>query len=1557
MTRAFPEHFQHRSWNGIRARAFPEREDAFQQLVGDVLREAAPGQAIIVPTAGPDGSIDAYLESPADLSYLFPGAGYPLIVECKDNDDGRDSVGTNITSAWSKVEQKLRQKAKEGWPDAYGPWKKARGYLYITSAVIPSVSVRSRLQNAIEKLFNDLRAEGRSAIEKVKIADWSDLRAFLDRYSRVADQWLGTKLSTLRGYHEHVASFEDFEKYLKTLKFVEPETTNPAHPDRLLELVDVRSQAWGGVLLTGAGGVGKTRTLLEVARRADASGWRVLFIVHAKPSVTLQDLTDVALQQRDSKILFVCDYLDQFTLDFDTFNRQLKHETRERNVRIGFLACARTARQTRRILGRAEYFDNPIVLDPGTMHAQQIIGAMVQQIAPTALAKLDERPICDWVGHRPTIALLLLQDLERKACAGRLTEQTLTSGKVGDLVDWLRRRLHEDELRVRESASPLLPELVDPEVVVASAVLAAAPASASLLRDAAMQVGRHLGAKGDMQRVVSVLRDLGWLCGDDILSPAHDTVTDCVLLDMLRSSSDGVRTDVLDAVLAPALPSLLELGDYAIVFGRIHATAEGFERLLGRALQIWFEEHARDIGESLITAEPRTAGSFFWDMQQCVPWFRALLRGQWDQIVVPWLKRHGMKLDAGFGLYTLLMRKEIPTERALQLLQTADEWLCAYGTLQEALPVLMALLDRADVPQPIHERTAASMWQWYEKHKNNPSAPGALAFILESTELSAELISKTANAVLEFCATGLPAAQLSMPLTLLCLRRDLGTQAQTQARKEAWRWLRLYRNDSDAGFVLNALCIDPTTTTDGSESAIDIALEWLEAYPLEVSSGLLLNTLSEKIEGVHDLAWNWFEHHRHQFWVSNILPLLIEDEHIAHERLLEATNAALEWVETYASYGQARPIIQQMFQRLDLDPALAGRVDEVGRVWLERNSEEPFAGVVIGILLGRYAARKEESTPLVRMAFEWLATHPDDEAAGFVSAVILLLSLAPPDALLELQSQSLRWIEVHGETAGAGMLIGAMLARRDQNPNPPMVVESMQNWLRIHGREVEAAFPIHQLLEVVALPADIDNLVMQHAIEWLEVNGSSREAWLVLPPVLRQLEKPAKVIQLAHQWLQRFGHRFESGHVLAGLLHAEYGAPTATVLTAALQWHEAYGTRTDALMMNVEIARLPSITIPQLEKIVSWLENHQYYLEAARIFRSLLNREIFVEESRKRIVSAALAWLSHHGSAPYSAFVIHFVLSQGLDEDLAEGLDFSSNWTRNCNDPNLQWIIHHGIAKALLEYPAGVTSHAELLRNAVNWLFANPTEPTSGEIAASMSVICANDHRDWRIQAEHIAIEWLGRNEDEPHAYRVLEIMLEQECSNNVSQLALQEIGTRWVLRHTVTMPRNFIVSIVLSLVDAIEPDDWGPPLLCGLALIGIHGVDIVCEHVWTYCQKFIANSETSAFFVQMLLKAAKELTSDHFELVYRFVVPLLFLAGSHQPLARFVRKVLGDSRIDEGMRQHLRESRQRLETAGFKVPPNVESMLDAGLSAESNSSMKPKRKNIRRSSKRSESA
>ena len=61
MQKVFPQQFDLRLMSGLRAKQFTKPEDAFQQLIGDALKEMAGALAHIAPTRGREGSIDAFV--------------------------------------------------------------------------------------------------------------------------------------------------------------------------------------------------------------------------------------------------------------------------------------------------------------------------------------------------------------------------------------------------------------------------------------------------------------------------------------------------------------------------------------------------------------------------------------------------------------------------------------------------------------------------------------------------------------------------------------------------------------------------------------------------------------------------------------------------------------------------------------------------------------------------------------------------------------------------------------------------------------------------------------------------------------------------------------------------------------------------------------------------------------------------------------------------------------------------------------------------------------------------------------------------------------------------------------------------------------------------------------------------------------------------------------------------------------------------------------------------------------------------------------------------------
>jgi hypothetical protein len=271
---------------GARPNQLQDPKNAFQLLVSDWALEV-DASAGAPPTAGRDGSIDQWLEHDRVSSPLLRNAQFPVIVECKWHDEDSSNLTANVLKRWGEVEGKLRKQAAAGWPDLYRPWKRTRGYLYCVAGGLPHQSARDDLKNKIKKFFQNLPADQRPPIEWVEVADWQNLRAEFDRYARLRDAWLGTGSDVVQDQATFEAGLIGFRSYLKSenLRFVEPSANSAQHPDRLLDRLE-RSANDRGVLLVGAGGVGKTRASVEIAHRAVERGWRVLHVIAKRGDAT-----------------------------------------------------------------------------------------------------------------------------------------------------------------------------------------------------------------------------------------------------------------------------------------------------------------------------------------------------------------------------------------------------------------------------------------------------------------------------------------------------------------------------------------------------------------------------------------------------------------------------------------------------------------------------------------------------------------------------------------------------------------------------------------------------------------------------------------------------------------------------------------------------------------------------------------------------------------------------------------------------------------------------------------------------------------------------------------------------------------------------------------------------------------------------------------------------------------------------------------------------------------------------------------------------------------------
>ncbi|MBM7113363.1 hypothetical protein [Archangium primigenium] len=1034
MALPFPNSFRPETWKGPRSQQFPKREDAFQQLVGDVLREALPGGAFPVRTSGPDGSIDAFIAQDASLAPLFQHLPGPVIVECKDNDDTLPQVQKNVLGAWTKVKAKLAEQADKGWPDRFAPWREARGYLFLTSAVFPDTEARRQLERTLSAFFDTLRAEGKCQIEQVRVADWSDLRDALDRWPRVADRWLGVGLRKVVGHDEHKEVLAaDFRRFLLAhhLPFCAPEPGGPTHPHTLLQGVMDRAQT-GGVLVTGPGGVGKTRLLVEVGELAHTRGLRVLHVLPGAPALDPEELFERVLQgQRDTLLLF--DYVDEASIDFDAVRRHLLPEAARRGMRVGVLASARSRRNVQRRNDRGAFFEHrELRLDDA--HAGRLLGQMRLCVAPTATALLGERAVIELAGTRPIIALLVLRELERRAALGQLRESSLRGIRSGDLVGWLRRRLAEDELLVRPAASPWEEDEIPPRLVATAAILASSPQGEEALRAVALLATRGL-PRGEQlaQRAVPALVELGWLEErEGGFSAVHDVIVDEVLGQTLGDASGALREELLWRLLEPGKRSARTLACLMVSFRRLLADLEtassGFGPALAEATRGWLTRWVSELGALLADCPPGEGSYLLATLLYDGVWAPSV-ELHWDTLVAPWLQRHATHPDARHLFFIGLGQLE---DRGQELVELALRWLGVNGRGFKACFVLARLLGREHLsPEQVSNAHAWALL-WLDLHGLHPQAPYVLGPLLKREDLTPKDAASLRRRALSWLSVHARTHSACYVLPPLLVRTDLLAAECESACAHALVWLRSFRGDVEASFVLTALVRREEPSPEVAREVITEALAWLKRH--------------------HD--------HSHASWV---LRVCLQSPHLDAERVEQVLDATVVWVETRPSVAYCDSVLARALRFKQAPPALLRRLARLGIEWLKQTPDDEDRHDMLTQLLPHGALLSPDELLFVANdAVRWVKALPPEkdtflDLMRIVRRATRSLDLfvktpfsgwkpgpAAPSKMRVLSAELRKHLPPQGEPVSTDFLRGALLRIREQR-----TVESLSG--RVHA--------------------------------------------------------------------------------------------------------------------------------------------------------------------------------------------------------------------------------------------------------------------------------------------------------------------------------------------------------------------------------------------------------------------------------------------------------------------------------------------------------------------------
>jgi hypothetical protein len=1162
----FPNKFDLASLSGCRATSFSKREDAFQQLVGEALQLAVGVRAHVASTKGRDGSIDVWVERIHGTSSPFTRLPGPIIVECKDHDDSLSNFISNVFSGWRKVEQKLKGEAKKGWSGLFAPWRRARSYAYVVSAVLHQAA-RDELTEVISKFFDEIPIEHRPPIETVRVLDWNDLRPWLSSMVRLSDSWLGTGSAAILTHGEYINSLKGFREFLLSsrLPYVIPGASQQGtSPDALFHILNKGSNR-PGVLLVGVGGVGKTRTSIEVASLAESQGWRALHVM-PESNVTNEDLAGVVLSGSQPSLL-VFDYVDQIQwLDFGLLRRSLLPQAQQRGIQVKLLANCRPGWLRLSSADIDELFERTDLL-PEIEYRERIIHEIVIRTAPRSLEHLGKAELIRLCGNRPIIALLIARELEKRFASGRSEKPEIAGLRTGDLLRWLRRRLADDGIKVEVPTSALEPSRPAVAVVAAAAVLACTPNKRETMIIAGERAAKKLHEPCNAEYIVAALESLGWLeqSGSQLVA-AHDVIVDEIFDQIVREGT-FVRVAELEAVLSIWSISTEMIGRLATSLKRVIGAID--DNLAANnvkdATAHWLERNASSVGKYLASQNVEVT-SFSLGAVIDNPLWSGVVSKTWDNLVAPWLAAHGQNVKA-FRLLYKGLRTEENTEK---LIGASLKWLHKFSDNFAAQFVLGPLLNQQELGDKAPESIQLAI-SWLEKFSQKLGAQFVLAPLLRRDDLGHQSTKIIRLALIWL--NKFPRKLEAQFVLATLLRWDYLADKAAEVRTLSLSWLKNYRKKIDASFVLLPL-LERNDLGNNSDEVFQFTMSWLKKFRYKLESNYVLGAilkredLGDKAGEVHELALSWLRKFRDKLEAGFVLGAFLRREDLG-DKAGKVYELALSWLEQFLDKFQARFILGPLLMKKD---ALNGRdvkTVEIALTWLHTFPDKLGTYYMLGRLLGRKDLGNK--TPdAIDLTLLWLRKFAHKSQAGYVLEG-LLGQEDLGDKAGEIYELALSWLKKFFDTPGATHVLGPLLSWKDLGERKNEVIELALVWLEKYPDNLDAGFVLTPLLEQHGI-GDNANKVINRALTWM---GGRRKSDYVFNRILRS---PNASVE---QWAQA---------AQAGLL----------LLRSAMPKNLDRDHTINSLLTRYEFLRSEDLEFVLLEA-TDWLQKNPVHSQANRL--------------------------------------------------------------------------------------------------------------------------------------------------------------------------------------------------------------------------------------------------------------------------------------------------------------------------------------------------------------------
>jgi hypothetical protein len=953
------------------------------------------------PTGGRDGAIDFVAEREGrrivgDFKYLTSGSL------------------ASIRQAWKKVRHTLdRHLGGETTAHAqrqYDPWfdseRPIGTYLIVVSSSIKNLQNADAIADDATDFFRRLSERPplrHLSSMTVELVDWTDLEARLVGRASTLLRWFPkTRPLGLIPLSDSVGG-NSFRSYLRSEELpyysrarhrsMHPTVSPDDVPDEVALVDRLDFQRTTGLVITGAGGYGKTRLALEIARVAERSGWLSLRAV-GQVSAGLVEVLGQRLQP-DVPTLLVVDYIETQS-GFPEMVEALNALNDSFGMKVAYVANCRTSHYS--VVSGLPRHDRIDLAPPiGRSNAEWERGyreAVVREVLERGAMRRDSRAL-QTCRDLPVLAvfLLYLSERDRKPELESLLREQ-------DFGQWVSRRVQASFGSA--SVTRLLATLL--------CLLPIPVASSDQLTELERRVLDRLATDGWIeQESGSAYRH--WVA-------AHDVIVDRVVLsyvDSVRNTASSFVDDVFAAAervgtTRSALVTMQRIGPETPFHGDSWRVA--LARCLARAPGSWRPARAELISTSLLSLAERLAllrdYPDFWESAERDPNFQIRLGRECRRVLNHEVA--GLPTDLSDVLTDWVVRSAYAARSSNYVLTwglkfapdqidgAAREWLSARPSAFQSHYLMVSWLEcRRDVDfiRPL-------VGMWLARHASALHA----SFLISAWLDSGGALELVRGAAAAWCRRHHGARHSSF----VCVAWLKAGGEVDVVREPVITWLREYGTENDASYVLTAWL----GAGGGICDVRDAVLDWIKLHEQELDASFLYVAWLKAggdLREVQRPLLNWLREHNASLSAQYVYTAWLD----SGGALSEVREAILSWLQCHESAidaqfvftawldagGIATEVRDQLLRWLAIHPYATGN-DFLCRAWLE-------AG--------------QDWKDIESYARSWLHEHRDEWETTHLLKLVTKQSSLPPETVADVVHWCTRFASDEDATWRLGALI------------------------------------------------------------------------------------------------------------------------------------------------------------------------------------------------------------------------------------------------------------------------------------------------------------------------------------------------------------------------------------------------------------------------------------------------------------------------------------------------------------------------------------------------------